>query len=97
MNRLFFVLSFLMGVIVLGSNYLVQFPVKQYGLDSAINNIPYDRHEEELSVQKFAKLLKPATKKFLEAPVTLQLPCWARVLACESQLQDDLAKAGLDY
>ncbi len=71
--------------------------VKQYGLDSAINNLPYDRHEEELSVQKFAKLLKPATTKFLEEPVTLQLPCWARVLACENQLQDDLAKAGIDY
>ncbi len=36
MNRLFFVLSFLMGVIVLGSNYLVQFPVKQYGLEKIL-------------------------------------------------------------
>ena len=36
MNRLFFVLSFLMGVIVLGSNYLVQFPVKQYGLEEIL-------------------------------------------------------------
>ena len=32
MNRLFLLLSFLMGVIVLVSNYLVQFPVKYYGL-----------------------------------------------------------------
>ena len=36
MNRLFFVLSFLMGVIVLGSNYLVQFPVKYYGLEKIL-------------------------------------------------------------
>ena len=28
--------------------------VKQFGLDSAINKIPYDRHEEELSVQKLS-------------------------------------------
>ena len=36
MNRLFFILSFLMGVIVLGSNYLVQFPVKYYGLEKIL-------------------------------------------------------------
>ena len=36
MNRLFFILSFLMGVIVLGSNYLIQFPVKYYGLEKIL-------------------------------------------------------------
>ena len=36
MNRIFFVLSFLMGVIVLGSNYLVQFPIKYYGLEEIL-------------------------------------------------------------
>jgi len=33
MNKLFLLLSFLMGVVVLSSNYLVQFPIKYYGLD----------------------------------------------------------------
>ena len=32
MNKLFMTLSFLMGVVVLLSNYLVQFPVKYYGM-----------------------------------------------------------------
>ena len=32
MNKLFLLLSFLMGVVVLFSNYLVQFPIKYYGL-----------------------------------------------------------------
>ena len=36
MNRLFLLLSFLMGVIVLASNYLVQFPIKYYGLDKIL-------------------------------------------------------------
>ena len=36
MNRLFFILSFLMGAIVLGSNYLVQFPIKYYGLEKLL-------------------------------------------------------------
>ena len=36
MNKLFLLLSFLMGVVVLSSNYLVQFPIKYYGLDEML-------------------------------------------------------------
>ena len=59
--------------------------VKQFGLDSAVNQLPYDRHEEELSVQKFAKLLRPATQDYLASPTTQQLPSWSRVLSCENK------------
>ena len=36
MNKIFLVLSFFMGVVVLASNYLVQFPVKYYGLEEIL-------------------------------------------------------------
>ena len=36
MNKIFLMLSFLMGVIVLASNYLVQFPVNYYGLNEIL-------------------------------------------------------------
>ena len=36
MSRLFLLLSLLMGVIVLTSNYLVQFPIKYYGLEEVL-------------------------------------------------------------
>ena len=36
MNKLLLLLSFLMGVIVLASNYLVQFPVNFYGLNEIL-------------------------------------------------------------
>jgi queuosine precursor transporter len=36
MNKLFLLLSFLMGVVVLSSNYLVQFPIKYYSLDKLL-------------------------------------------------------------
>ena len=36
MNKLFILLSFLMGVVVLASNYLVQFPIKYYGLEAIL-------------------------------------------------------------
>ena len=36
MNKVFLTLSFLMGLIVLASNYLVQFPIKYYGLEEIL-------------------------------------------------------------
>ena len=36
MNKLFLSLSFIMGVVVLASNYLVQFPIKYYGLQDIL-------------------------------------------------------------
>ena len=36
MNKIFIILSFLMGMVVLASNYLVQFPIKYYGLEEIL-------------------------------------------------------------
>lgn len=36
MSKSFFLLSFLMGVVVLSSNYLVQFPIHYYGLENIL-------------------------------------------------------------
>ena len=36
MNKLFLLLSFIMGVVVLTSNYLVQFPINYYGLEELL-------------------------------------------------------------
>ena len=36
MNKLLITLSFMMGVVVLASNYLVQFPVNHYGLNEIL-------------------------------------------------------------
>ena len=36
MNRVFITLSFLMGVVVLTSNYLVQFPINYFGLNEIL-------------------------------------------------------------
>jgi len=36
MSKVFLTLSFLMGLVVLASNYLVQFPIKYYGLDQLL-------------------------------------------------------------
>ena len=36
MNKILILLSFMMGVVVLSSNYLVQFPVNYYGLNEIL-------------------------------------------------------------
>ena len=36
MRKSFILLSFLMGIVVLSSNYLVQFPINYYGLDQLL-------------------------------------------------------------
>ena len=36
MNKVFLILSLLMGVVVLASNYLVQFPINYYGLQDIL-------------------------------------------------------------
>ena len=36
MNKPFILLSFFMGVVVLASNYLVQFPIKYYNLQDIL-------------------------------------------------------------
>ena len=68
--------------------------VRQFGLDSAINRLPYDRHSEELSVHRFAELLRPGVCKLMEVPIAHQLPSWSRLRSCNPSLQADLSLAG---
>ena len=70
--------------------------IRQFALDSAVNNLPYNRHGEELAVQDFSNLIRPGVQRFHEDPLAIQLPSWSRLLSCASRLQDDLAEAGLD-
>ena len=68
--------------------------VRQFGLDSAINRLPYDRHGEELAVQSFADLLRPGLAQLMTSPIAHQLPSWSRLNSCNPSLQADLSAAG---
>ena len=69
--------------------------VQQFGLDSEINRLPYNRHSEELAVQSFATLLRPRVEDLMATPVAHQLPSWSRLHSCTKSLQSELAEAGL--
>ena len=68
--------------------------VRQFGLDSAINRLPYDRHGEELAVQSFAGLLRPGLAQLMTSPIAHQLPSWSRLNSCNPSFAMDLATAG---
>ena len=68
--------------------------VRQFGLDSAINRLPYDRHCEELAVHSFSRLLRPGLSQLMESPIAHQLPSWSRLRSCNPSLQADLHTAG---
>ena len=68
--------------------------VRQFGLDSAINRLPYDRHGEELALHRFADLLRPSLSSLLASPIAHQLPSWSRLNSCNPSFATDLATAG---
>ena len=68
--------------------------VRQFGLDSVVNRLPYDRHGEELAVQNFSELLRPGLNKLMQSPIAHQLPSWSRLRSCNAALPSDLAAAG---
>ena len=61
MNKIFVTLSFLMGLVVLASNYLVQFPIKHYGLDEILTygafSYPIAFLITDLANRSFGKLI----------------------------------------
>ena len=67
MNKQLPLLSFLMGVVVLTSNYLVQFPIKYYGLDEVLTygafSYPIAFLITDLTNRKYGKF---AARKILE-------------------------------
>ena len=48
--------------------------IRQFALDSEVNNLPYNRHGEELAVQQFSSLIRPGHQRFQEDPLAIQLP-----------------------
>ena len=61
MHKLFLLLSFLMGAVILSSNYLVQFPIKYYGLEEILTygafSYPIAFLITDLANRSFGKLI----------------------------------------
>ena len=60
--------------------------IKKYHDDAMINNLPFDRHQEELAVRTFAQGLRMAGSSFLADPLERpEMPNWNRVTSAVPQ------------
>lgn len=68
--------------------------VARYNDDAALNGLAFDRHEEEVAVETFARALRTAGLSFVRDPMGApQIPNWSRVTAALPGLLDELRAA----
>jgi len=65
--------------------------ISRYHADALINGLVFDRHEEEVAVEAFARALYLAAEAFMEDPLGVPLiPNWNRVTAALPDFFDEL-------
>lgn len=65
--------------------------ISRYHADALINGLFFDRHEEEVAVEAFARALSLAAEAFMEDPLGVPLiPNWNRVTAALPDFFDEL-------
>ncbi len=68
--------------------------IKHYEDDAAINGLYFDRHQEGMAVESFARAIMIAGKEVLESPLDVPLiPNWNRVAAAIPNFSDLLMEA----
>jgi len=71
--------------------------IRQYHADSLINGLGFDRHDEELAVEGFARQITEAGDTFQADPSGGEaIPNWARVLAALPDFPQQLRTAASD-
>ncbi|ERT09140.1 putative glycosyltransferase [Lyngbya aestuarii BL J] len=66
---------------------------RQYFVDARFNNLEYDRHQEEVTVELFEQVITEAGQDYLNNPANIQIPDWTRALAVMPALREQLREA----
>lgn len=66
---------------------------RQYFVDARFNNLEYDRHQEEITVELFEQVITEAGQDYLNNPASIQIPDWTRALAVMPALREQLREA----
>jgi glucosyl-3-phosphoglycerate synthase len=68
--------------------------ITRYHADALIDGLLFDRHEEELAVETFAKAIRIAAESFLEDPLGIPLiPNWSRITSALPGFMEELKAA----
>lgn len=68
---------------------------RQYFVDARFNNLLYDRHQEEVTIELFEQVILQAGEQYFLNPAGAQIPDWTRALAVMPDLQEQLQAAAL--
>lgn len=66
---------------------------RQYFVDARFNQLDYDRHQEEMTLETFEQVILEAGRQYLEDPTGTQIPDWTRALAVIPDLREQLMDA----
>jgi glucosyl-3-phosphoglycerate synthase len=75
---------------------MAQDKIRQYHADATCNNLDYDRHQEECSVDSLSEAILAAGKKYLEDPSKTQMPSWLRTKAALPDIRERLREAAVE-
>ena len=75
---------------------MAQDKIRQYHADAMCNNLYYDRHQEESSVDCLSQAIMAAGKKYLENPAKTQMPDWLRANAAMPDIRERLRDAAIE-
>jgi glucosyl-3-phosphoglycerate synthase len=76
---------------------LAQDKIRQYHADATCNNLDYDRHQEETSVDSLSEAIVAAGKRYLEDPSKTQMPDWLRTKAAMPDIRERLREAAIEH
>lgn len=75
---------------------MAQDKIRQYNADATCNNLDYDRHLEECSVDSLSEAIVSAGKRYLEDPSKAQMPDWLRTKAAMPDIRERLRKVAIE-
>jgi glucosyl-3-phosphoglycerate synthase len=68
---------------------------RQFFVDARFNGLHYDRHQEEVTIDVFEKVILEAGEQYFLNPAGAQIPDWTRALAVIPNLREQLRDASL--
>lgn len=74
---------------------MAQDKIRQYHADATCNNLDYDRHQEESSVDALSEAIIATGTKYLVDPSKTQMPDWLRTKAAMPDIRERLREAAI--
>jgi glucosyl-3-phosphoglycerate synthase len=75
---------------------LAQDKIRQYHADATCNNLNFDRHEEEATVDSLSSVIITGGRKYLANPIRAQLPDWLRTISAMSNIREKLRETAIE-